>query len=143
MGAVMAGYSQKRYNLHVLVLMAVYVAVLFWLWPLARETGNAWLKILLAISPVLPIAAVVGLMARRVLASDELQQRLHLMALGIATALVGTLSLVGGFLAASKAWLVGGDILIWVFPALCLAYGFARIGLSRWITGSWGMRDCT
>lgn len=139
----MTSYSQKRYNLHVLLLMAVYVAVLFWLWPLAREADSAWLKIALAISPVLPVAAVVGLMARRVLASDELQQRLHLMALGIATATVGTLSLVGGFLAASKVWVVGGDILIWVFPALCLAYGLARIGLSRWITGAWGMRDCT
>lgn len=138
----MPRYSQKRYNMHVLVLMAIYVVVMLVLWPLARSTGEAWLKILLAVSPTIPVAAVIALMARRVMASDELQQRMHLMALGIGTALVGTLALVGGFLVAAKVWVVGGDILIWVFPALCLAYGLARIALSRWYTGSWNFRDC-
>ncbi|HET7562742.1 MAG TPA: hypothetical protein VFJ87_10240 [Rhodanobacteraceae bacterium] len=138
----MPRFSYKRYNLYVLLLMAVYIAVLFWLWPLARGAGETWWKILLAISPVLPVAAVIALMAHRVLASDELQRRLHLMALGIATATVGTLSLVGGFLAAAKVWSVGGDVLIWVFPALCLVYGVSRMALSRWYTGAWGVRGC-
>lgn len=138
----MPRYTQKRYNIEVLVLMAVYVAILFGLWPLARDAGATWLKVLLAVSPVLPVAAVVALMARRVLASDELQQRLHLIALGIATAVVGTLSLVGGFLVAARVWTIGGDVLIWVFPALCVGYGLARLGLGRWYTGAWGMRGC-
>ena len=138
----MTRYNRKRYQIHVLSLMAVYFVVLFLLWPHARGAANVWLKVLLAVSPTVPVAAVIGLMARRVMASDELQQRLHLIALGVATALVGTLSLVGGFLAAAKIWPVGGDVLMWVFPALCFSYGLTRLTLSRRYTGTWGMRDC-
>jgi hypothetical protein len=69
---------------------------------------------------------VIGLMARRIGASDEFEQRVHLLALGAATALLGALSLVVGFLDAAGVLALHGSVLIWVFPVTMLGYGVAR-----------------
>jgi len=69
---------------------------------------------------------VIALMAARIRDSDELEQRTHLLALGAATAVVGAVSLIGGFLAASRVLALDGSILIWVFPLLMFSYGAAR-----------------
>ena len=138
----MARVSSRGYNLQVLVLMAVYVALMFWLWPQVRATPGTGLKLVLSLSPVLPVALVVALMARRVIRSDELEQRLHLIALGVATALVGTGSLVGGFLAMAKIWITDGSVLFRVFPVLCVLYGVTQLVLKRRYTGSWDFKDC-
>ncbi len=70
-------------------------------------------------------------MAQRVLHSDELEQRIHMDALGVATAIVCVVSMVGGFLAAAHVVVFGGDVLIWVFPVVCLSYGAGRLLLAR------------
>lgn len=120
--------SQKRYQVQVMLAMLVYVAAMLLLWPMARTAASAPLKWLLAVLPVLPMLYVIALMARRVRDSDELEQRMHLLALGFSTAVVGSLSLIGGFLAASGALALDGSILIWVFPSSLLAY-HASLGL--------------
>lgn len=138
----MKRYSRRRYLVLVTILMAIYVVLLLWLWPQLRDASGTGLKIVLSLSPVVPVAAVIGLMARRVVASDELEQRVHLIGLGVATALVGTGSLVGGFLAMAKVWVTDGSVLFWVFPALCLVYGVTHI-LVKWrYTGSWDFWGC-
>jgi hypothetical protein len=118
--------SQKRYEWHVMVAMAIYIVVLLLLWPLARTVTDVPIKWLLALTPVLPMLYLIGLMARRIRDSDELQQRTHLIALGTSTAVVGALSLVGGFLATAKVLNLDGTILIWVFPAIMACYGLTR-----------------
>ena len=55
---------------------------------------------------------------------------MHLIALSVATCIVSALSLVGVFLSASHVVSFDGDILIWVFPVLCLIYG-----VTRWYVG--------
>ncbi|HET6912150.1 MAG TPA: hypothetical protein VFH71_02275 [Rhodanobacteraceae bacterium] len=138
----MARLSLKRYNAYVLALMAVYIALMLWLWPHAKAApGVAW-KVVFALSPLVPVACVIVLMARRVMQADELDQRLHLVALGVATALVGTGALVASFLAMAKVWQGDGSELFWVFPALGLIYSFARMGLKWHFTGSWSFWDC-
>ncbi|MGN6729013.1 MAG: hypothetical protein ACTHJG_04175 [Rhodanobacteraceae bacterium] len=132
----MAHSIERRYRGQVLVLMAIYMAIMIWLWPHALGASGKALKVALALSPVVPVAWVIALMAKRVMRSDELEQRLHLMALSTATALVGTACLVGGFLAAAKVWATDGSILIWVFPALCCTYGVTRMSLKYRYTGS-------
>src|SRR5690348_7544209 len=122
----MAHSLERRYRGQVLVLMAIYMAIMIWLWPHALGASGKALKVALALSPVVPVAWVIALMAKRVMRSDELEQRLHLMALSTATALVGTACLVGGFPAAVKVWATDGSILIWVFPGLCCTYGVTR-----------------
>jgi len=138
----MARLSLKRYNAYVFALMAVYIVLMLWLWPHAKAApGVAW-KVVFALSPLVPVACVIGLMARRVMQADELDQRLHLVALGVATGLVGTASLVASFLAMAKAWHGDGSELFWVFPALCLVYAFTRMGLKWRVTGSWDFWGC-
>lgn len=55
---------------------------------------------------------VIGLLARKIAQSDELEQRTHLVGLGVAVALVATLGLVGGMLAAFGALVLDGTALL-------------------------------
>lgn len=127
----MPRYTEKTYRRQMLALMSIYVVFLLLEWPYARNTVSLPLKVVLALAPTLPVIAVLWLMAKRVMSSDELQQRLHLMALSVATGLVAAVSMAGGFLAAAGAIHLDGDILIWVFPALCMSYGITHVVLGR------------
>ncbi|HTA64046.1 MAG TPA: hypothetical protein VK753_00955, partial [Xanthomonadaceae bacterium] len=100
-------------------------------WPYAlHATSPSW-KVVLAIMPSLPMIAVICLMTRLVIHSDELEQRLYLSALSVATGVVSVVSMVGGFLCLAGVFRLGGDILIWVFPALCMTYGVAHLLFAR------------
>lgn len=123
--------KSKRYQQHVLWAMAVYIAVMVLVWPLVRTTASVPLKWMLALAPLPPMLYVVGLMARRIRDSDELEQRTHLIGLGVATGVVGVLSLAGGFLASAQVLALDGSILIWVFPLMVGCYGVTRWQLTR------------
>jgi hypothetical protein len=138
----MARVSKRRYNLQVLAIMAVYVALMLFEWPLVAKTDGLALRTLLALLPTLPVVVVIGLMARLVMRGDELEQRMHLVALSVAVGVVSVASIVGGFLVIAKVWKVGGDILIWVFPVLCVTYGVTRVVLVRRVTGAWDFWGC-
>lgn len=131
----MARLTPRQYQRHTLLAMSVYVGFMLLAWPTVRTADSAVIKVLLALVPVVPMLYVIGLMARRVLDSDELEQRTHLVALGTATAVVGALSLVGGFLAAAQVFKTDGSILIWVFPVMMLSYGITR----WWVGRRYGM----
>ncbi|MCX7512611.1 hypothetical protein [Frateuria sp. STR12] len=122
----MSRSSAKHYRHQFSLAMVAYMAAMLLVWPLSRTAGSVPLKVLLAVVPVLPMLYVIVLMARRIAASDEFEQRVHLLALGAATALLGALSLVGGFLAAAQVLALDGSILIWVFPVTMFGYGAAR-----------------
>lgn len=138
----MTRLSTTSYNIQVTVLMVAYVILLLWLWPHALHATSMTPRVLFALAPLLPVAWVIWLMARRVASSDELEQRLHLIGLGVATALVGTASLVVAFLAMAHVWRGDGSEFIWVFPALIFIYAITRVCLKRRITGSWDIWNC-
>jgi hypothetical protein len=123
----MPRFNESRYRTQLSVAMVAYMAAMLLVWPLSRTAASVPLKVVLAVVPVLPMLFVIGLLARRISASDEFEQRVHLVALGAATALLGALSLIGGFLAAAGVLRLDGSILIWVFPVTMIGYG-----LSRW-----------
>jgi hypothetical protein len=122
----MPRFNESHYRRQLSVSMVAYMAAMLLVWPLSRTAASVPLKVLLAVVPVLPMLFVIGLMARRIAASDEFEQRVHLLALGAATALLGALSLVGGFLDAAGVLALHGSILIWVFPVTMIGYGVAR-----------------
>ncbi|HET6805701.1 MAG TPA: hypothetical protein VFH59_09705 [Frateuria sp.] len=122
----MPRFNETRYRRQLSVAMVVYMAAMLLVWPLSRTAATVPLKVMLAVVPVLPMLFVIALMARRIGASDEFEQRVHLVALGAATALLGALSLVAGFLAAAGVLALDGSILIWVFPVLMFSYAAAR-----------------
>ncbi len=123
--------SNRQYQWGAMLSMTAYVALVLLVWPLAREVDGLVFKLLLALTPVLPMLYLFALMARRIRDSDELQQRMHLVALGIATLITGAWSLVGGFLSAAHVLTLDGSILIWVFPVMLASYGVARMILVR------------
>lgn len=127
----MSRFSEKQYTPRVLVAMAIYTAFMLLAWPLVRTTASFPLKVCLALVPVVPMLYVIGLMFRRIRESDELEQRMHLVGLGAATAVVGALSLVGGFLSAAGAVKLDGTVLIWIFPITIGCYGITRWWVSR------------
>ena len=138
----MARVSKGRYNLQVAAIMAIYVALMLFEWPLVGKTDELALRTLLALLPSLPVVAVIALAARMVMRGDELEQRMHLIALSVAVGVISVASIVGGFLAIAKVWTIGGEILFWVFPVLCLVYGITRIVLVRRMTGAWNFWAC-
>jgi hypothetical protein len=121
----------KRYNLYASVLMAIYVALVGFVFPYARHADSVAVRAALAGVCALPVIAVIWLMLLRVIHSDELEQRLHLMAMSTSTGIVAAVSLVGGFLNSAHVLRFDGDVLIWVFPALCLCYGIAQLVFAR------------
>jgi hypothetical protein len=123
--------SHKKYQQQAMLAMTAYVGFMLLAWPLTATVASVPLKILLALLPLAPMLYVIGLMARRIRDSDELEQRTHLVALGVATAVVAALSLGGGFLASAHLFQLDGTILIWVFPALMVCYGATRWWVAR------------
>lgn len=138
----MARASRLKYNLLVVAIMAVYVALMLFEWPLVGRTPDLAWRTVLALLPTLPIVLVVVLAARMVMRGDELEQRLHLLALSVAVAVVSVASVVGAFLAIAGVWPVDGGVLVWVFPALCGVYGVSHVLLLRKLTGSWNFWAC-
>ena len=130
--------SSRWYNVHVLILMSIYMLLVIFEWPQVQSVSSLALKIALAVLPALPVLAVIVLMGVRMLRSDELEQRLHLIALGVATGVVSALSVMGAFLIAAHVIADGGQDLFWVFPALCIGYGLTRLALVR----RYGGRGC-
>ncbi|HEV2620887.1 MAG TPA: hypothetical protein VGU65_02215 [Frateuria sp.] len=131
----MARLNPRQYQRRVAVAMVLYVGLMLLAWPTVRTAVDMPLKVLLALAPLGPMFYMIGLMARRIFQSDELEQRTHLVALGVATAVVGALSLAGGFLAAAKVLQTDGSILIWVFPVMTICYGITR----WWVGRRYGM----
>lgn len=127
----MSRLSQKQYERRVLMAMGLYTGCMLLEWPLVRTVASLPMKSLLALVPVIPMVYVIVLLAQRIRASDELEQQTHLIGLGIATAVVGAVSLIGGFLSIANVLKLDGSILIWVFPSLMFCYGMARWWIVR------------
>lgn len=127
--------TNKRYQQQLMLTMMLYVLVLFGAGPLQRTADSLPLKVLLAVTPVLPMLYVIALLWRRIRDSDELEQRTQLVALGAATALLSAVSMVGGFLAAGGVLKLDGTVLIWVFPVLMVGYSVAY----KWVARHYGM----
>jgi hypothetical protein len=121
----------QRYLREFWPAMAAYVAVMFLLWPLLPRVHSEWLRIVLALMPVVPVLFVVRAMVRLALGGDELEQRIHLIGLAIAATVVSALSLAGGFLAAANIIKLDGSILIGVWPTLVVVYAAGRSWASR------------
>ncbi len=125
--------QKKTYQRDIMFAMAVYMIVVLLIWPMARTASSLPLKILFALAPLVPLIYAIWLMARRIRLSDELEQRTHLVGLGVATIVASIFSLVGGFLANAKLLSLDAcaEMLLWVFPVLMISYGIAHFWVRR------------
>jgi hypothetical protein len=104
-----------------LYLLATFGSVL--LAPHAAASP-AWQRMLIALLPLPAIVWMMTALLRRLLRKDELEQRVDLMAIAIASAAVGVVSLAWGLLDLNG--LVPRVSLFYVFPALMGAYGLVK-----------------
>lgn len=121
----------KRYLREFLPAMGAYMLVMLLIWPLVPQVHSLLLKAALALLPMLPTLLAVRAMVRMVMGGDELEQRLHLIGLAVATITVGMLSLAFGFLAAGGLLSLDGSVLVWVFPLLIVVHNGARWWAAR------------
>jgi hypothetical protein len=132
--------SPRSYDRRVMIAMSIYVVLMIGVWPLARGATDVLLKLVYALTPVVPLLYTVWLMARRILGSDELEQRTHLIGLGVGAAAVSVFSIITGFLGAANVFESEATsvFLIWIFPLLMLAYAAGR----RFAARRYGLGPC-
>ncbi|GAB3511258.1 hypothetical protein MNQ95_06680 [Pseudoxanthomonas daejeonensis] len=123
---------RRRYTRELMLAMGAYVLILFASVWLLRHIEAPALRALVALLPVPPIALALRAIVRFIRDSDEMQQRIELEAVCIATGFVSLLYLAGGFLQTAKVIDVpAAAALIWLFPLVCLTYGLAKAVVSR------------
>jgi hypothetical protein len=126
----MSNPAASSYRRQVFLLMVVYVGLTWLVWPRVHMTTNLSLKAALALVPIVPMSAALWLIAMDVVRGDELQQRVRLIAMSIATGVACALSFIAGTLCAAGVLALGGDDLMWVLPATALLYS-----ASNWLVG--------
>lgn len=126
--------AQRRYAREILSAMAAYVLLLFASVATLRHVHAVPLRVIIVLSPVVPIIFVVRAMVRLVLASDELERRLQLEAISIASMSVGLLSFAAAFLRVAGLLPIDNALML-VLPALFGAYGIANWWVRRRFRG--------
>lgn len=134
----MTRLSKAQYDRRTLMAMAIYMALVLVMLPQARHADTLLPRLAASLLPTVPMLYVVWLLGRRIWQSDELEQRMHLIGLGAASAVVGVFSLIGGFLAVTKVvpYDAAATMLLWVFPILMFSYGGARWWAARQYGGA-------
>ncbi|KQO00444.1 MULTISPECIES: hypothetical protein [Stenotrophomonas] len=123
---------RQRYMRRFFAAMGGYLLAVFASVWMLRYVESLPLRVLLALLPVPPVALVIGAMVRYVREVDEMQQRIELQAVSIATALVSLLYLTGGFLQSAKVVdLRASTVMLMVFPLVCAVYGLAKFVVAR------------
>ena len=126
--------EQRRYIREFFPAMAAYVLLLFVSLALLKHVHAVPLQVLIVLLPVLAMVFVVRAMVRAILASDELERRLQLEAISIASMSVGLLSFAAAFLRGAGLLPIDNG-LMWVLPALFAAYGVASWWVRRRFRG--------
>lgn len=122
----------RRYTRELMLGMGAYVVVLMLSVWLLRHVDDVALRALLALLPVPPVAYAVRAMVRYIRDADELQRRIELEALSIATAFVALLYMSGGLLQSARVIdLSASAAMIWVLPLVCFCYGVCKAFVAR------------
>lgn len=117
-----------------LASLAYVLTVWASIWLLRHPLVGAapWLRTLVVLAPVLPMAAAIRAVVKIVLAGDEMQRRIDLEAIAVAALAVSVGTLTLSLLMVVKVVAISGQTaLVWVFPALWVGYSFARLWAAR------------
>jgi hypothetical protein len=112
-------------------MLGYMLAVLASVWLLKRVDAPG-LRVLVALLPVPPIAMALLAIVRYIRDTDELQRRIELEAVSIATACVSLAYLAVGFVQLARVIdIPAGVAMISVFPLVCGVYGMAKAVVAR------------
>lgn len=115
-------------------MLAYVVVILACAWLLKHPLADAgpWLRGGVSLLPVVPIAFFSRAMVRFIRDNDELQRRIDLEAIAIASLIVAIGYFTLGLLAAADVISIAGDVaMIWVLPALCGTFGLVKLWSAR------------
>jgi low temperature requirement protein LtrA len=90
--------ATQRYVVELSCVMICYVVILISSLYLVRTMQSGWLRVLVAIAPVLPIAGLFVVIYRYYSRQDELWRRIFLEALALAAAVTTLFMVTGSFL---------------------------------------------
>lgn len=124
---------RRRYMREFAPAMIGYtITILGSIWLLRHHVDDPALRALVALSPIPFVALAMRAMLRYIRDTDELQRRIEVESISLATALVSLAYFAAGLLQAARVIDVpSGMAMIWVFPLLCLVYGIAKIVVAR------------
>ncbi len=124
---------RRRYMREFAPAMAGYtVAILGSIWLLKHHVDDPALRALVALSPIPFVGLAMRAMLRHIRDTDEMQRRIEVESISLATALVSLAYFAAGLLQAAKVIDVPSAMaMIWVFPMLCFVYGIAKIVIAR------------
>lgn len=121
--------DHRRHPFEVLLGGLAYAAVLIGSIALLKRGVSGPLRVVLALSPMVPAAFVIWSVFRQVTRMDELQRRIHTEAFAVAAAGTAFLGLTYTFLEGSVGFPAVGSWWAWV--SVALIYALARVWLSR------------
>lgn len=130
----MASRSVTRFGPAFFPAIAYVVTTGACVWLLKHPLADAATAIRAVVSllPMIPISLAVRAVVRMVLQGDELQRQIDLQAIAVSSVAVGLGSLTLSLLIKAQVIAIGGlSALLWVFPALWLGYGLARLWAAR------------
>ena len=118
----------RRYMRAMWPILIAYSLILFVSsWALKQGIASIPLRAVVALLPVLPLLLLLRVALRYLRETDELQRRIEIEAIGIASLLVSMLYFGGGLLVQAKVLSLNtGAVMIWVFPLIMLFYGIAK-----------------
>ncbi|MEZ5961913.1 MAG: hypothetical protein R3C30_16045 [Hyphomonadaceae bacterium] len=122
----------RQYFRDMLVACLAYAGVLIVsVFIVRRMDPPQWVAICLALASAAPALLMLRAFLRRLRGLDEFQRRVELESLAVAAAVVGFVTFTYGFLQSFAGLPQIDDALLWVFPALCFAWGLARLFVGR------------
>ena len=124
---------RKRYMREFTPAMVGYfAAILGSVWLLKKGVEDPALRALVALAPVPFVALAMRAMIRQIRDTDEMQRRIEVESVSLATALVSLAYFAAGLLQAAKVIDVPASAaMIWVFPLVCLIYGVVKVVVAR------------
>lgn len=112
-------------------MLAYVVAVALSVWLLGRAE-ETWLRALIALLPVAPIAIGLRATARYIRGLDEMQRRIELEAVALASLCVSMVYMTGGLLQSARVTDINAAAaMLWVLPSLTVAYAVAKRLVAR------------
>ena len=123
---------RRRYLREFIPAMVGYMVLLVVSMLLLKRVEDHALRAVIALLPVAPIALTLRAIVRYIRDADELQRRIELEAVSLATALISLAYMAAGFLQLAKVIdIPSGVAMIWVFPLLCATYGLLKAVIAR------------
>jgi|SRR5579884_164092 len=108
--------AKRQYKVRFWIAMIAYVIVIWPITDAVGRTAGSW-KVVLALTPLIPIAAIFIFAVQMIRGIDELERQIHIEALAIAAGVTALVSVTYGFLEVAhlprpSAWFTYGLVML-------------------------------